>query len=410
MNKIIKDRQYAKFCAYGFFKNLRFFEAFILLFFLNQGLTFLQIGTLYAIREIMINIFEIPSGLLADTAGRRKTLASSFVVYIISFVLFYAGSSYFTFTLAMVCYALGDAVRSGVHKALIFEYLAQTNQTRLKVAYYGHTRSWSQLGSAVSSLAAGALVFLTDQMELVFLFSIIPYAIDFINVLSYPASLDHFKLVPSVNWNERIRFVFKTFLQSFKTGYTIRALMNSSLYSGYYKSIKDYIQPLLGSLVLQVPLMYSITKHQQLALLIGVVYFIIFSMNSIASRHAHSMNKLFGSPEQTLNLTLLIGAILGIITGVGMMSELGYGLVFLFVILLVIENLRKPSGVAVVTESTDPSVHAGILSASSQLSSGFTAIFAIVIGFVADHFSIGAGIGTISLFLVVALPFIKVKP
>ena len=67
-----KDLQYFKFCMYGFLKNLRFFEPFLLLILLGKGLSYLEIGTLYAAREISINIMEIPSGLLADTVGRRQ--------------------------------------------------------------------------------------------------------------------------------------------------------------------------------------------------------------------------------------------------------------------------------------------------------------------------------------------------
>lgn len=39
-----KDLQFYKFSLYGFLKNLRFFEPFLYLFFLEQGLNFLQIG------------------------------------------------------------------------------------------------------------------------------------------------------------------------------------------------------------------------------------------------------------------------------------------------------------------------------------------------------------------------------
>ena len=37
-----KDLQYYKFCLYGFLKNLRFFEAFLILFFLEGGLSFFE--------------------------------------------------------------------------------------------------------------------------------------------------------------------------------------------------------------------------------------------------------------------------------------------------------------------------------------------------------------------------------
>ena len=79
---ITKNRQYYKFSFYGFLKNLRFFDAFFILFLIGKGLSFTQIGILYAVREIIINVFEIPSGIIADTFGRKKALVGSCVLYI----------------------------------------------------------------------------------------------------------------------------------------------------------------------------------------------------------------------------------------------------------------------------------------------------------------------------------------
>ena len=86
---------------------------------MSKGISFLEIGILYAVREIAINFFEIPSGIIADSLGRRKTLASSFLVYILAFIIFYLFSSFSLFILAMLFYALGDAIRSGINKAMI---------------------------------------------------------------------------------------------------------------------------------------------------------------------------------------------------------------------------------------------------------------------------------------------------
>jgi len=71
MSTIKKDKQYYKFCLYGFLKNLRFFDAFFILFLLDKNLSYTQIGSLYAVRELTVNIFEVPSGLIADTYGRK---------------------------------------------------------------------------------------------------------------------------------------------------------------------------------------------------------------------------------------------------------------------------------------------------------------------------------------------------
>ena len=61
-----------RFSLYGFLKNQRYFEPFIILFFLDQGLSFTLIGVLVAIREFSTNLMEIPSGALADLYGRRQ--------------------------------------------------------------------------------------------------------------------------------------------------------------------------------------------------------------------------------------------------------------------------------------------------------------------------------------------------
>ena len=66
---IPKDLMYHKFRTYGFLKNLRFFDPFLVLFFREMGLSFLEIGTLFSIREVATNLLEIPTGVIADAYG-----------------------------------------------------------------------------------------------------------------------------------------------------------------------------------------------------------------------------------------------------------------------------------------------------------------------------------------------------
>ena len=110
-----------KFSAYGFLKNQKFFEPFLLLFFLSRNLSFLQIGFLISIRELFTNLLEIPTGAFADVYGKKKSMVWAFVFYIISFLVFYFSNSFIIFTLAMFSFALGETLRSGTHKAIIFE-------------------------------------------------------------------------------------------------------------------------------------------------------------------------------------------------------------------------------------------------------------------------------------------------
>ncbi|MEN8248593.1 MAG: MFS transporter [Bacteroidota bacterium] len=406
-NHIIKDKQYYKFCLYGFLKNLRFFEPFLIIFFLQKGLSFIEIGTLYAIREIAINIFEVPSGVIADALGRRKTLASSFLVYIVAFIFFYLGQGFLLFGVAMILYAVGDAVRSGINKALIISYLERTGQSELRVGYYGHTRSWSQFGSAISSLIAGFLVFFNEDLNTIFLFSVVPYLIDFLNVLAYPKYLDE-HTQKNISLKKRIAETTNIFILSVKNTHLLKTLINASIYGGFYKSVKDFIQPFLKSSIMVIPVVFALNDHEKLSILLGLTYFLMFIANGIASRNAEKIKNLFKTRAGVLNTTLLVGAIVGIVSG-SMMIYWVYPIIIIamFILLLLIENLRKPSAVAEITIIGEKEVHASVLSVMSQLTSLFTAGFVLIIGFIADHYDLGWGIIVISLILAISFPITR---
>jgi len=170
-----KDRMYPRFALYGFLKNLRFFDPFIILIFREVGLSYLQIGLLYAIRDVATNILEIPTGLFADAFGRRKSMLMAFGAYIVSFLIFYAFNEFGLYALAMILFAFGEAFRSGTHKALILEHLTLNDMQHLKVEFYGRTRAASQFGSSINAIIAAALVFYSGDYRTMFLAATIPY-------------------------------------------------------------------------------------------------------------------------------------------------------------------------------------------------------------------------------------------
>ena len=88
MDTFEKNAQYVRFCLYGFLKNLRFYDAFLLVFFLENGVSFSQVGLLYAAREIVINVVEVPAGIVADAYGRNNSLVAAFGAYLLAFIVF----------------------------------------------------------------------------------------------------------------------------------------------------------------------------------------------------------------------------------------------------------------------------------------------------------------------------------
>jgi MFS family permease len=138
-----------RFSLYGFLKNQQYYEPFLILAFREKGLSFFEIGLLVGFREVCINLFEIPSGAIADLYGRRHAMILSMIAYIFSFIVFGFSDLLWLLFMAMFFFAIGEAFRTGTHKAMIFEWLRTQNRANEKMKVYGYTRSWAKIGSAV---------------------------------------------------------------------------------------------------------------------------------------------------------------------------------------------------------------------------------------------------------------------
>ena len=400
---MVRNLQYYKFSLYGFLKNLKFYESFLILFFLEKGVDYLKIGALYSIREITVVLFEVPSGLAADAMGRKNTMISAFFLYIISFVLFYFSQLYWVMVVAMVFYALADALRSGVHKAMIFQYLKLTHQDGQKAEYYGHTRSWSQTGSAISALVAAGVVFYTGNYKIIFAASIIPYLMDMLLIWSYPSVLNGEQTTLQLqSLSGKFNAVFSAFVDSFKHLLMFKSLTSLSLHTGYYKAVKDYIQPAILAFALSLPFLTKMQEKQKTALLVGLFYFFIYLLTAWTSRHAGRFQKVFNEYARPLNVSIVFGITAGLLAGLFFFLHGYWAAILGFVAIMMTENLRKPIGVAYIADQAHDEAMTSILSVQSQLQSLFAAVIAFFTGWAANQLGPGLGIA-LSSFLLLGL-------
>ena len=407
MDKALKNKQYFKFCAYGFLKNLRFFDAFLLLFLLESGITYTQIGILYAVREIIINISEIPSGFMADLYGRKNALIAAFIFYIISFLIFYFFDSFYLFALAIAFYGIGDAFRSGTHKGIIMDYLALNNWSDQKANYYGHTRSWSQKGSALSALIAGLLVLYTGSYRTVFIFSVVPYFFNFLNIYSYPNNLNFSLKKRSKSKKSSWSFIFKSFLKTLKNPKVLKIINSSALHSAYLKAIKDYIQPIMVKVALLIPILSFTNTKNKTGIVIGVLYFLIYLATSYASKKSFKISESINLniPRTTLLLGLISGAICGLL------FHFEYWIISLvfFTFIYILENIRKPLLTGEIANHVAPEILTSVISAQSFFSTIATSFIAISIGMVADSFDIGISLIIISAILLILTSLLNIQ-
>ncbi len=385
----VKDRQYYKFCFYGFLKNLRFFDAFFLLYLKQKGLTYTEIGSLYALREIVINLSEVPTGIFADTFGRKKSLMLSFLAYITSFVLFYLGNSYGIFILAFSLYGIADALRSGTHKGMIMKYLKLRNQSKYKITYYGHTRACSQRGSALSALIAGLIVFYTGNYNQIFLLSIIPYLLNLILIWSYPNELDF----SDKKYQNNIKQNLSALWHALKNRKVLAIVHSSAVFTAYQKATKDYIQPVMKKVAFMLPFLAGISVDKKNGLYIGLMYLILYLLTATASSYAGFLT------EKIKNLSyksLLTGFSLGIIGGYFFNLKLWLPALLAFSGIYMVQSLRKPILTGYLADEVPNKILTSVLSAESLYRTLLTAILAVSLGYLTDHFGLGAAFIIIS--------------
>lgn len=412
-----------RFSLYGFLKNQRYFEPFLVLAFLDKGLSFLAIGTLIAFREIATNVLEIPSGSIADLLGRRRSMLVSFGAYLASFLVFWLAQEQLLLWPAMFLFAIGEAFRTGTHKAMIFEWLRREGRADEKTKVYGQTRSWSKIGSAVSVVIGCALVFWLDSYASVFLLSAIPAALSIVNLASYPTYLDG-EPQPGTGWRD-VMAHSKTAISDAVRRPALRRLMAESMsFEGVFHASKDYLQPVLAAAAITWFSAYldanpysvvTWSESQRATLLIAPTYLALYLASAFASRRAHRVVATVGDESRAARL---LWAVTATLFGAMLLGELTATItisIAAFVMLHVIQNLWRPILLSRLDHATDGS-SAVTLSVESQARRTATMLLAPVFGAVIDatqaqsgdaigsHWPIAAVGGALALLMLATAP------
>ena len=379
-----------RFSLYGFLKNQRYFEPFLLLVLLEKGFSFLLIGLLVAFREVTVNLLEIPSGAVADATGRRMAMILSFVAYIVSFLLFAVAEHRLPIFAAMFFFGVGDAFRTGTHKAMIFEWLRQQGRTAERTRVYGYTRSWSKIGSAVSSVLAATFVVASDSYADVFFFATVPYLLNIVNFLGYPRSLDgrHDKARTVGEVVSHLRQALGTALRE----RPLRLLVGESRgWEGVFHAVKDYLQPVLQALVTAGVATWASTladatwsETQRTALLVGPVYFVLFLLAAAASRQAHRLAAAAGSEERAARWLWGVNAAVFALLTWSAYREILPLVALTFLVLHVLQNFWRPILISRFDAGTRAAHGATVLSIESQAHRAATMVIAPLVGWAID--------------------------
>lgn len=381
-----------RFSLYGLLKNQRYFEAFLVLAFVERGLSFTEIGALIALRELATNVLEVPSGVLADLMGRRRCMVGSFAAYVVAYLVLGAAQQLPLLSLGMVLIGCGDAFRSGTHKAMIFDWLAAQGREGERVKLYGFTRSWSQVGSAIAVPIAAAVVFVRGGYADVFWLSAIPAALNLVNLATYPRALEGPRRTDAtVREAAGALWTTAKAVLGRRSGGTAaprralqRLLLEAAAFSGLYRAIKDYLQPLLERVALALPLLAAHDDTARTAVLVGAVYVVLFGLSAIASRHAHRVVTWAGSSSGAASLIRRAVVLVFAVMLAGLAAGVSGVAIAAFVALALLHNVFRPVLVGRFDEHAPAELGATVLSVESQATSLGAVVLAPLLGLAVD--------------------------
>lgn len=157
------SRNANRFVIFTVFFTARAYYPVLAILFLDLGLTLDQFVLLNLIWALTIFLFEVPSGALADTIGRRTLLITASVLMIVEMLcLLFAPINGGVLLLALcvinrICSGLSEACASGADEALAYDSLPQENRTSAWDHLLAHAMRWRSVGFVVAMIIGGVL-------------------------------------------------------------------------------------------------------------------------------------------------------------------------------------------------------------------------------------------------------------
>lgn len=155
-----------------------FYTPIIQLFYLANNLTIFKIAILGVVWSIVRLILEIPSSILADKWGRKKTIIVSSIFAILQLVTLLYATNYWFFLLAAIWSAASYAFLSGTAIAFFYDNLKMLKREHEFDKLWARQEIYQQIPLIIAFVSSGFLFKLSQllpfQLSLIFLvFSLI---------------------------------------------------------------------------------------------------------------------------------------------------------------------------------------------------------------------------------------------
>lgn len=119
------------------------------------GLSFAQIMIGESIFALTIVLFEIPSGVLSDLFGRKKTLLIAEIFFLAGCITFALAQEFWHVVLSQIAFGIGIATSSGTDSAIVYDTLRAMKREGEHKQILGAITSFALIGIALGQMIGG---------------------------------------------------------------------------------------------------------------------------------------------------------------------------------------------------------------------------------------------------------------
>jgi len=136
----------------GFLRNFHLFGGVMVpMLTVWGGISFTTVLLLQSLFMFCVNIFEIPTGLVADVFGRKVSMFCGLVVGVIGFTVYTLQPALPFFIAGEILLALATALMSGSDKALLYDSLVESELEHTADKVQSRLRSFQMIGLLVAT-------------------------------------------------------------------------------------------------------------------------------------------------------------------------------------------------------------------------------------------------------------------
>ena len=137
----------------------------------------------FSIVNIVQSVAEVPTGVISDKIGRRKTMILSSALTALAYIIFALAGTFaykYLLILGAVIWAVADAFASGTDDALMYETMEELNKADEYDIVYARSKTFDQIGMGMGALIAAVVTYFYSLATLAWVsvaFSVIPIVV-----------------------------------------------------------------------------------------------------------------------------------------------------------------------------------------------------------------------------------------